>query len=151
MKTKSLLLIFTIIFCYKISNSQEDQTFNFDENHLIGNWVYQKEPKHKRIVFIKQDQKTTRYNSSTEILKGGKFRSRYSSWCGNDSRLFSDNYIGEWNLDKKTSTLTMINPSNQKKRKYKIVELTSEKLVVIKLKSFHPEVKRALDEIINNN
>ncbi|WP_299673418.1 lipocalin family protein [uncultured Tenacibaculum sp.] len=150
MKIKSTLVILTLILCFQTSNSQDSFAFNFNESDLIGIWVLKNSTRNGHEVFLKKRLDQLKYGLSTELFNNGKFRSRYSAPCGNDTSLFTENYTGEWTLDKKTSTITLINPKTQVKKILKIVDLTSEKLVVEKIKYIHPKLKKALDEIMNN-
>ena len=133
MKNNILLTIFTLM-TIQLSYSQNDETIEFDTNNLIGIWYLKYNRKNENLTFEKKVEIEHKYGSRIEILKNGEFHNRYSAPCGNDRRLFTDNYNGKWSLNTEEWIITTTEPINHKGTVYKIVELKSDKLVLSEVK-----------------
>jgi len=108
---------------------------DFNSDDLIGVWY----PKYNRgkhdLIFEKKVATGHEYGLRIEILINGEFRNRYSAPCGNDSMLWTHNYIGKWSLDKEEWIITTTEPINRKGTVYRIVELKSDKLILVEIKT----------------
>lgn len=132
---KILLIIVTVVFSYLSSYSQNNESTDFNADHLIGVWLPKYNSENDDLTFEKKITTEHKCSSSVEILKSGEFYNRYSAPCGNDTRLRTHNYNGKWSLNKHEWIITTTEPINRKGTVYKIVELKSDKLILAEIKT----------------
>jgi len=126
------LIILTIVFCYQWNYSQNEPIeFNYDD--LIGVWHQKFNRKRSDNLIFEKKVMEHKYGLSIEILANREFHSRYSAPCGNTRMLYTHNYNGKWHLNKEEWILTTTKPINQKETMYKIIELKSDKLILMKI------------------
>ncbi len=135
MKNKILLLIIAFLTLSNFSYSQNTETTEFKADNLIGVWNPINNNENNNLFFEKKTDTKHKYGLSIEILKNGEFYSKYSAPCGNDSKLRTHNYNGEWILDEKNWIITTSKPINGNGTVFKIVELKSNKLILSEIKT----------------
>ncbi len=118
--------------CGQLFGFGQEYTRNeINANDLTGTWYPTYGARNSELTFEKRTKSSRNYGLRFEFLKSGEFRSRYSAPCGNDSMLRTHIYNGIWSLDEEDRILTTSEPINRKGTIFKIVELKSDKMVLV--------------------
>ncbi|MGW9685080.1 hypothetical protein [Flagellimonas sp. 2504JD1-5] len=119
------------MFGLQFSFGQEYAILDFNADDLIGTWYPTYDNRTTELTFERRVENVRKYGLRIQILKSGEFRSRYSAPCGNDSMLRTHNYNGIWSLDEDEWILTTSEPINRNGTIFRIVELKSDKMVLV--------------------